>query len=248
MTAVPNVSEPSAALSDPASTAATASARASLQAFAHLRTRTKLCGLRTGDDVRAAVAAGADAVGFVLYPPSPRAVDVSQTARLAALLPPWVTPVALFVNPSVDEVNAALAAMPRLTLQFHADEDNAFCRQFGAPFIKAARMHAGLNLVEFAQSYPDASAILVDALVQGYGGGGHAFDWSWLPQPGQLTQPLILSGGLTVDNVAQAIASVQPYAVDVSSGIERSRGQKCPQQMAAFCRAVAAADAGSRVS
>lgn len=212
-----------------------------------IRTRTKLCGLSTVSDVQAAVAAGADAVGFVFYPPSPRAVDISTAAALAALLPPWVTPVGLFVNPDVADVRAALEAVPRLLLQFHADEDHAFCAQFGVDFIKAARMHAGLNLVEFSQSYPQARAILVDALVQGYGGGGHAFDWSWLPAPGQLDKPLILSGGLSAETVAEAIRTVHPYAVDVSSGIERSRGQKCPQRMVAFCRAVQAADAGSEV-
>lgn len=212
------------------------------------RTRIKLCGLRTPADIHAAVAAGADAVGFVFYPPSPRAVTVTQAAELAALLPPWVTPVGLFVNPSEAEVESALRAVPRLMLQFHADESDAFCSQFGVAHIKAARMHEGLNLVEFAQSHPHAAAILVDALVQGYGGGGHAFDWSWLPAPGALSQPLVLSGGLASDNVGEAIRRVRPYAVDVSSGIERSRGLKCPQRMAAFCRAVQAADTGSDVS
>ncbi len=213
------------------------------------RTRIKLCGMRTELDVRTAVSVGADAVGFVFYPPSPRAVSVSQAADLARFLPPWVTPVGLFVNPDPAEVKAALLAIPGLMLQFHADEDNAFCTQFGAPHIKVARMHAGLNLVEFSLAHPDARAILVDALVQGYGGGGHAFDWSWLPGTANgsapLDKPLILSGGLTVDNVGQAVSAVRPFAVDVSSGIERSRGEKCPQRMAAFCRAVQAADAGS---
>lgn len=213
-----------------------------------VRTRIKLCGLRTETDIDTAVRCGADAVGFVFYPPSPRAVDVTQAAGLAQRLPPWVTPVGLFVNPAASDVKAALQAIPRLMLQFHADEDDAFCSQFGVPHLKAARMHAGLNLVEFSQSHPGAQAILVDALVQGYGGGGHAFDWSWLPAPGTLQKPLILSGGLDADNVGNAIRSVRPFAVDVSSGIERSRGQKCPQRMAAFCRAVQAADAGSEVS
>lgn len=225
------------------------------------RTRIKLCGLRTAIDIRAAVQAGADAVGFVFYPPSPRAVTVEQAADLARHLPPWVTPVGLFVNPQPAEVRQALQAIPALMLQFHADEDDAFCSQFGVPHIKAARMHAGLNLVEFSLSHPGAKAILVDALVQGYGGGGHAFDWSWLPSAAttddaadggsggqQLDKPLILSGGLTVENVENAVRTVRPFAVDVSSGIERSRGEKCPQLMAAFCRAVRAADAGSEVS
>lgn len=213
-----------------------------------LRTRVKLCGLQTADDIAAAVSAGADAVGFVFYPPSPRAVSVDLAGALARHLPPWITPVGLFVNPSVDEVSAALKAVPGLMLQFHADETPDFCASFGVPYIKAARMHAGLNLVEFSQSHSRAVAILVDALVQGYGGGGHAFDWSWLPAPGSLAQPLILSGGLTIDNVGDAIRQVQPFAVDVSSGIERSRGVKCPQRMAAFCRAVQTADAGNEVS
>jgi phosphoribosylanthranilate isomerase len=202
------------------------------------RTRIKICGLTNQRDVAAAVLAGADAVGFVFYAPSPRNVEVSFAAALAKDLPPWVSPVALFVNPTQQEVAAVIAQIPPITLQFHADEDNAFCAQFNRPFIKAARMHPGLDLVKFTQSFPDAAAILVDALVDGYGGAGHTFDWALLPKVSTLGKPLILSGGLSSANVAEAIHVVRPYAVDVSSGVERERGVKCPTKIVEFCQAV----------
>ena len=208
------------------------------QSITFARTRIKICGLKNEADLQCAVQAGADAVGFVLYDKSPRNVTVERAAQLAGSLPPWVTPVALFVNPAPELVQAVIKQIPSVCLQFHADEDNAFCAQFNQSFIKAARMHAGLNLVKFADEFPDAQAILVDALVQGYGGGGHTFDWSWLPAPGALAKPLVLSGGLTVENVAQAIEQVRPFAVDVSSGVEQEKGVKSPEKIESFCRAV----------
>jgi phosphoribosylanthranilate isomerase len=208
------------------------------------RTRIKLCGLRSLQEVETAVASGADAVGFVFYEQSPRAVTVEEVVPWVEILPAWVTPVALFVNPTLESVWRALRAMPRLTLQFHADESPMFCRQFGVPYIKVARMRSDINLVEFCLQYPDAAAILVDQFVPGFGGAGEAFDWSVLPSLSQLSRPLILSGGLTLENIAQAIQTVQPYAVDVSSGIELVRGKKCLQKMKAFCKAVQTVDAG----
>ena len=202
------------------------------------RTRIKICGLKTESDVARAVQAGADAVGFVLYEKSPRYVTPDQTMRLAKTLPPWVTPVVLFVNPDQALVQHIVQTIPNVCLQFHADEDNSFCQQFHRPFIKAARMHAGLDLVKFAQQFPDAQAVLVDALVQEYGGAGHTFDWSWLPKAGELSKPLILSGGLHAGNVVQAIERVSPYAVDVSSGVEIEKGVKSPDKILQFCQAV----------
>ncbi len=210
--------------------------------FAHSRTRIKICGLTTREDLACAVSAGADAVGFVMYDKSPRYLNVEQAARLTGNLAPWVTPVVLFVNPSEALVHEVIEHIPSACLQFHADEDNAFCRQFKRPFLKAARMHEGLDLVKFADQFPDAQAILVDALVQEYGGAGHVFDWSWLPAPGVLSKPLILSGGLNAGNVAQAIQTVRPYAVDVSSGVEvdgpGNKGVKSPHKILQFCQAV----------
>ena len=207
-----------------------------------LRTRIKLCGLTSIDDVNLAVALGADALGFVFYDKSPRAVNALQVAQWLKTVAPWVTPVGLFVNPGEQCVENCLKAIPNLTLQFHADEDNAFCSQFGVPFFKAARIQPGLDLNGFCDSFPDASAILVDAFVEGYGGGGHVFDWSLLPDTGKFAKPMVLSGGLNPDNVGLAISSVRPYAVDVSSGIEVSRGVKSPAKMQAFCKAVVSAD------
>ncbi|MCE2679551.1 MAG: phosphoribosylanthranilate isomerase [Burkholderiales bacterium] len=211
-------------------------------AFVQLRTRIKLCGLKSLEDVNLAVMLGADALGFVFYDKSPRAVTPLQAALWLKTVAPWVTPVGLFVNPGEQCVENCLKAIPNLTLQFHADETNEFCRQFGAPFFKAARMQSGLDLNAFCNDFPDASAILVDAFVEGYGGGGHAFDWTLLPDTAKFAKPLILSGGLNPDNVGLAISKVRPYAVDVSSGIEVSRGEKSPAKMQAFCKAVVSAD------
>lgn len=206
-----------------------------------MRTRIKICGLTREEDVLAAVAAGADAIGFVFYPPSPRYVDPLRAARLAAVIPPFVEVVGLFVNAAPDEVKATCDSVPISLLQFHGDEDAAYCRQFSRPYIRAARVRPGLDLVEFAGSFPESRGLLLDAFVEGYGGGGHVFDWTLIP-PG-LPGHLILSGGLHSENVADAIRRVRPAAVDVSSGVEMSKGIKDHDKIAAFVAAVRAADA-----
>ncbi len=204
------------------------------------RTRIKICGLTREEDVRAAVAAGADAIGFVFYPPSPRAVSFECAARLADLLPPFVTAVGLFVNPEPAFVREALAQVPLQLLQFHGDETDAECALYLRPWIKAARVRPGVDLIEFAASHPGASGILLDAFVDGYGGGGKTFDWSLIPAG--FERPLILSGGLDADNVAQAVRRVRPWAVDVSSGVESAKGIKDAAKIAAFIAGVRHAD------
>jgi phosphoribosylanthranilate isomerase len=207
---------------------------------AAMKTRIKICGLTREEDVDAAVAAGADAIGFVFYPPSPRYVTPQRAAELVRRIPPFVDVVGLFVNEPAENVLAACAAVPINVLQFHGDEDAAYCRQFSRPYLRAARVRPGLDLVEFAGSFPDARGLLLDAFVDGYGGGGHVFDWTLIP-PG-LPGFLILSGGLTAGNVGDAIERVQPFAVDVSSGVEMGKGIKDHQKIAAFVAAVRKAD------
>ncbi|HJV93449.1 MAG TPA: phosphoribosylanthranilate isomerase [Azonexus sp.] len=203
-------------------------------------TRIKICGLTREADVDAAVAAGADAIGFVFYPPSPRYLTPQRAAELAQRIPPFVDVVGLFVNESPETVLAACAAVPLNVLQFHGDEDAAYCRQFARPYLRAARVRPGFDLVEFARSFPDARGVLLDAFVEGYGGGGHVFDWTLIP-PG-LPSYLVLSGGLNADNVGAAIKQVRPLAVDVSSGVEMGKGIKDHQKIAAFVAAVRKAD------
>ena len=204
------------------------------------RTRIKICGLTRAQDVRAAVAHGADAIGFVFYASSPRAVSIAQAAELVALLPPFVASVGLFVNATADEVNCVLERVPLQLLQFHGDEVEADCARFGRPWIKAARMRAGVDLVEFASLHPGASGILVDAFVEGYGGGGKTFDWSLIPRG--FGRPLVLSGGLDADNVVDAVRRIRPWAVDVSSGVESDKGIKDTAKIAAFIAGVRDAD------
>ena len=205
-----------------------------------MKTRIKICGLTREEDVDAAVAAGADAIGFVFYPPSPRYVTPQRAAELAQRIPPFVDVVGLFVNESPEIVAAACEALPINILQFHGDEDPAYCRQFARPYLRAARVRPGLDLVEFASSFPDARGLLLDAFVEGYGGGGHVFDWTLIPP--NLPSYLVLSGGLTADNVGDAVQRVRPVAVDVSSGVEMSKGIKDHAKIAAFVAAVRAAD------
>jgi len=206
-----------------------------------MKTRIKICGLTREADVDAAVEAGADALGFVFYPPSPRYVTPQRAAELARRVPPFVDVVGLFVNASAEEIAAACATVPLNLLQFHGDETPAFCRSFARPWLRAARVRPGLDLVEFACSYSDARGLLLDAFVEGYGGGGHVFDWTLIP-PG-LPGHLVLSGGLHADNVGDAIRRVRPVAVDVSSGVEAVKGIKDHEKIAAFVAAVRAADA-----
>ena len=202
--------------------------------------RIKICGLTREQDMRSAIDAGADALGLVFYPPSPRFVDPEQAARLARLAPPFVSVVGLFVNAEAQRVRETLAAVPLHLLQFHGDEDEAYCRQFGRPYVKAARMRPGFDLVQYAASFPTAQAILLDAFVEGYGGAGHTFDWSMIPQG--LARPIVLSGGLTVGNVGEAVRRVRPAAVDVSSGVEIAKGVKDHAKIAAFIAGVRHAD------
>lgn len=204
------------------------------------RTRIKICGLTRPEDMDAAIAAGADAVGLVFYGPSPRFVDDDRAVALAARVPPFVTRVGLFVNADPVDVRRVLAAVPLELLQFHGDEDDAYCRQFGRPFIKAVRMRPEVDLLESARSFSSARALLLDAYVEGYGGGGQVFDWGLIPR--NLPLPLILSGGLHPDNVQAAVRGVQPWAVDVSSGVESAKGIKDAARIDAFVAAVAAAD------
>ena len=205
------------------------------------RTRIKICGLTRAADVDAAVQAGADAIGFVLYDKSPRAVSVARAAELARRLPPFVTPVLLLVNASDALRQAALAAVPQALLQFHGDESPAQCQAPGRAYLRAARMAPGFDLLDFARRFAGAQALLLDTHVEGYGGGGKAFDWSLIPPSVPL--PVVLSGGLNAANVIEGIASVRPWAVDVSSGVESAKGIKDAEAMRRFCDAVHEADA-----
>ncbi|CCF99084.1 MULTISPECIES: phosphoribosylanthranilate isomerase [Ralstonia solanacearum species complex] len=221
------------------------------------RTRIKLCGLTQPADVDHAVALGADAIGLVFYPPSPRSVTAEQAAELARLAGPFVTVTGLFVNASADDVARVLDRVPLTLLQFHGDETPEQCADIaarvGLPWLRAARVQPGTDLVEFADRFAAAQGLLLDAFVEGYGGGGHVFDWTlippqWLSQSPSLPTTsaaprLVLSGGLNAQNVAGAIERVRPYAVDVSSGIEAARGVKDRARMTAFVRAVREADA-----
>lgn len=204
------------------------------------RTRIKICGLTRPADVKAAVECGADAIGLVFYPSSPRYVSRELAAELAALVPPFVTTVGLFVNPDADLVHSVLDRVPLQLLQFHGDESEVECSRFGRPWIKAARMQEGIDLVEFCSLHPAASGILLDAFVDGYGGGGKVFDWRLIPEG--LDRRLILSGGLDPDNVTEAVRRVRPWAVDVSSGVESDKGIKDATRIAAFVAGVRHAD------
>ena len=204
------------------------------------RTRIKICGLTREADVDAAVEAGADAIGFVLYPKSPRAVSVQRAGELARRLPPFVTPVLLFVNATAQEIEAAVQALPHALLQFHGDETPVQCRAPARPYLRAVRMGPGVDLLDCAASFSDAQALLLDAHVEGYGGGGKVFDWS-LVLPGVACR-LVLSGGLNPANVTDGMLRVRPWAVDVSSGVEAAKGVKDATLMRRFCQAVHAAD------
>jgi phosphoribosylanthranilate isomerase len=205
------------------------------------RTRIKICGLTRTDDVDAAVDAGADAIGLVFYARSPRHLDVAKAAALARRLPAFVTPVGLFVNASPALVAEAVQAIPQLVLQFHGDETPADCRAAGRPFLRAARMAPELDLLDLAARYPDAQALLLDAHVEGYGGGGKVFDWSLIPR--NVPRPVVLSGGLHAGNVIEGILRARPWAVDVSSGVEAAKGIKDAAAIRRFCDAVREADA-----
>ncbi len=204
------------------------------------RTRIKICGLTREADVDDAIDAGADALGFVLYEKSPRHVPLARAAGLIARLPPFVTPVLLFVNASPAALRHATEALPQALLQFHGDETPEQCQAPGHPWIRAARMAPGVDLLDFATRYPGAQALLLDTHVEAYGGSGKVFDWSLIPPSVPL--PVVLSGGLSPANVTDGVLRVRPWAVDVSSGVEQGKGVKNAALMRRFCKAVRDAD------
>ncbi len=218
------------------------------------RTRIKICGLREPEHVEAAVAAGADAIGLVFYPPSVRAISIAEAQRLVEHVPAFVSVVGLFVAPKPEEVEAVLRSVRIDVLQFHGAPENepaAFCASFGRAWIKAAAVDTTFDLLQFRKRYEQAAAILLDAPSAGHGGSGRSFDWQRLAQSARIGPQapyvgpgprLVLSGGLTAANVAEAIALLQPYAVDVSSGVEARRGEKSSFLIAEFCQAVRQAD------
>ena len=213
------------------------------------RTRVKICGLKTPADIDAAVAAGVDAVGFVFYPPSPRAITPHIAAQLISRLPAGIDAVGLLVNASEAEFEAIRAVAPITLWQFHGDEAPQECARLanGQAWMKAARIGSGFAFDDFSLQYSQASAFLLDALVEGYGGGGVPFDWQGIPRTwvSANAHRVVLSGGLNAHNVGEAIARLHPCAVDVSSGVESSRGIKDPVLMTEFIKAVRAADAQS---
>lgn len=199
--------------------------------------RIKICGLQDAETAVSAVRLGADAIGLVFYAPSPRAVNVERAQQIVRTLPAFVSSVGLFVDADPAYVSSVLKQVQLDLLQFHGDESAAYCRQFNRPYLKAVRVKPGLDLLEYAARYEDARGLLVDAYVpDAPGGTGETFDWSLLPV--QLPLPLVLSGGLHAGNVADAIRQVRPWAVDVSSGVERTKGIKDVAKIAAFIEQV----------
>jgi phosphoribosylanthranilate isomerase len=200
-------------------------------------TRIKICGITRVEDALAAAHSGADALGLVFYDKSPRYVTPKQAAKLAAAIPPFVTLVGLFVNPGAEAVQEILQQVPLDVLQFHGEEEPTFCAQFNRPYLKAVRVKHGVDLVQCAARYKDAQGLLLDAFIEGtHGGTGLSFDWTLIPH--NLPLPVILSGGLHVNNVADAIKQVRPWAVDVSSGVEAAKGIKDAAKIAAFINEV----------
>jgi phosphoribosylanthranilate isomerase len=209
-----------------------------------MRTRIKICGITRPGDALAAAEAGADAVGLVFYPQSPRYLAAERAVGIRDALPPFVQTVALFVNPDAAQVAQVIGRVRPGLLQFHGDETPAFCAQFGMPYIKAYRVKSGVrsevDLLEYLRPFSGAAAWLLDSHVEEYGGVGESFDWSLAPQ--RRERPLILSGGLKRGNVAEAIRRVHPWGVDVSSGVESAKGIKDAAKIAAFIEEVRNAD------
>ncbi|AKX56276.1 N-(5'-phosphoribosyl)anthranilate isomerase [Thiopseudomonas alkaliphila] len=202
--------------------------------------RVKICGITRLEDALCAIEAGADALGFVFYEPSPRYISAEQAASIIAQLPPFVTCVGLFVNTPIAQVKSLALQIGLDLIQFHGDETAAACDGVGLPYIRALRMQPGQAIAQIAESYQKARAILLDAWVPGIPGGtGETFDWAAIPP---LTKPLILAGGLTVDNVVQAVLQVRPYAVDVSGGVELRSGVKDQSKLKLFIQRAKAAD------
>ncbi|RKZ89349.1 MAG: phosphoribosylanthranilate isomerase [Gammaproteobacteria bacterium] len=201
-----------------------------------MRTRVKICGITRRQDAEFAIEMGADALGLVFYPSSPRAVTVAQAEQIVEGLAPFVAVVALFVDAKPEHVYLCLQSLPISVLQFHGDESPEYCEQFGMPYMKVIRMRDGINLAEMATRYTSASALLLDSYKAGVPGGtGQTFDWSMI---NQVDKPIILAGGLTVENVTKAIKQVQPYAVDISGGVEQAKGIKDQQKIRAFMQEV----------
>lgn len=207
-----------------------------------MKTRIKICGITRAEDAHRAVELGAHALGFVFYGGSPRCISVTAASAIIKELPPYVTAVALFVNPEPADVIAALVTKAIGVLQFHGDETDNFCCQFGHPYVKALRVAPGVDLLECERTFAGASGLLLDASVPGsFGGTGQTFDWQCIPR--DIAKPVILSGGLNPDNVYEAVRQVQPWAVDVSSGVETAtKGVKDALKLKAFMSEVCRAD------
>jgi phosphoribosylanthranilate isomerase len=202
-----------------------------------MKTRVKICGITRRQDAEFAIENGADALGLVFYPASPRAVSLAQAKDIVVNLPPFISIVALFVDADPKEVQACINALPIDVLQFHGDESAAYCEQFGMSYLKAIRMRNNVDLESLENEYSTASALLLDSYQAGIPGGtGQVFDWSLIEK---INKPIILAGGLDSDNVATAIKQVQPYAVDVSGGVEQAKGIKDQQKISTFMQEVA---------
>lgn len=200
-------------------------------------TRIKICGITNSEDAAFACQAGADALGLVFYPPSPRCVDVQQARKIVAAIPPFTSSVALFVNAQRQQIEQVIEQVKVDILQFHGDETESFCASFSRPYIKAVRMQDGLDLYAVEEQYASARALLLDTYVKGIPGGtGESFNWDKIPP--DLLKPVILAGGLGVDNVAQAVTQVKPYAVDVSGGVEAGKGKKDRGKITRFIKKV----------
>lgn len=204
-----------------------------------LRTRVKICGITRTADATVASRAGADAIGLVFYPPSPRFVSIERAREIRDALPPFVQTVALFVNADAAQVSQVIGRVHPALLQFHGDEAPDFCAQFGLPFVKACRVRKGVDALEYLRPFSQAAAWLFDSHVPEYGGVGESFDWSLVPAT---DKPVILSGGLSPANVGAAIRRVGPWGVDVSSGVESAKGIKDAAKIAAFIAEVRNAD------
>src|SRR5688500_6327521 len=211
---------------------------------AALRTRVKICGITRTADALAAAGAGADAIGLVFYPPSPRYLSAERAVEIRDALPPFVQTVALFVNADAAQVAQVLQRVRPAMLQFHGEETAEFCAQFGTPFVKSCRVRPGVDALEYLRPFSRAAAWLFDSHVPEYGGVGESFDWSLLPavSRGCLERPVILSGGLSRDNVAEAVRRVRPWGLDVSSGVESAKGIKDAARISAFIAEVRNAD------
>ena len=208
-----------------------------LQNGVFVRTRVKICGITRVEDALSAVEQGADAIGLVFYPPSPRYVSASQAAEIAQVLPAFVSVVGLFVDAPSADIEAVLSKVPIDLIQFHGNETPEQCRRYEKPYIKAIRVKTDTNLIQYQSDFSDAKALLLDTYTEGVPGGtGQVFDWNVIPK--HMTKQLVLAGGLDANNVTQAIKLVKPYAVDVSGGVESAKGIKDAAKIAAFMRGV----------